>query len=259
MRRIDLPEIEDQTWCPAWVRDAMTGYLQVVIESARPYDVAVPVLTALLDETDCSEVIDLASGAGGPWRQIQEAVASTGRRLRVTLTDIAPNERAAAEFKADGDIDYLTQSVSALDVPPSLSGVRTMFTGLHHFSLEQVRSILTAAQQDGVGFAAFEATHRSWRGVLVALFIPILVLLFMPLVKPRRLAPLLLTYVPPLLPLLIWWDGFASTLRTHTADELRGLVAAIEVPGYSWHIEEVGVKGAPIPVLQVIGRPERVG
>jgi hypothetical protein len=130
-----------------------------------------------------------------------------------------------------------------------------MFTGLHHFSPEEVRAIMSSAQRDRVGFAAFEATHRSWRGLLVALFIPILVLLLMPLVRPRRFLPLLLTYAPPLFPFLIWWDGVASTLRTYTVSELRDLAAEIGVPGYSWHIEEVAVKGAPIPVLEVIGRP----
>lgn len=38
--RIDAPEIEDQPGFPTWLRDAMTGYLQVVVEVARPYDVA---------------------------------------------------------------------------------------------------------------------------------------------------------------------------------------------------------------------------
>jgi hypothetical protein len=107
-----------------------------------------------------------------------------------------------------------------------------------------------------VGFAAFEATHRSLRGLLVTLFIPVLVLALMPRVKPRGVVPLLLTYLPPLLPLLIWWDGLASTFRTYSARELRALVAEIAEPGYSWHVDEVRVRGAPIPVLQLIGRPD---
>jgi hypothetical protein len=93
---------------------------------------------------------------------------------------------------------------------------------------------------------------------VVALFIPILVLLLMPLVRPRRILPLLLTYAPPLFPFLIWWDGVASTLRTYTVAELRDLASEIGVPGYSWHVREVAVKGAPIPVLEVIGRPTPV-
>jgi hypothetical protein len=258
MRRIDLPEIEDQSWCPAWLRDAMTGYLQVVIEVARPYDVAVPAVLELLERTSSDEVVDLASGAGGPWAHLFASLRQERPSLRVTLTDLHPNARAASRLSADG-IDYFVGSVAADAVPAELGGVRTMFTALHHFDREQVRAIFAAAQRDRVGFAAFEATQRSARGVLVTLVIPILVLFLMPLVKPRRVVPLLLTYLPPLLPLLIWWDGLASTLRTHTADELRAVVAEVQEPGYSWRIEEVAVRGAPIPVLRVVGGPDRRG
>lgn len=254
MRRIDLPEIEDQSWCPAWLRDAMTGYLQVVIEVARPYDVAVPSVLELLERTSSDEVVDLASGAGGPWAHLFSGLRKERPSLRVTLTDLHPNAQAASRLRADG-VDYFAGSVAADAVPAELRGVRTMFTALHHFDPEQVRAIFAAAQRDRVGFAAFEATHRSVRGLLVTLVIPILVLFLMPRVRPRRVVPLVLTYLPPLLPLLIWWDGLASTLRTHTADELRDIVAEIQEPGYSWRVEEVAVRGAPIPVLRVLGGP----
>ena len=66
----------------------------------------------------------------------------------------------------------------------------------------------------------------------------------------------MMTYLPPLLPIVIWWDGLASTLKTHSAAELRKVVAGIAAPGYSWSIEEIDIPGAPIPVLQVVGVPD---
>jgi hypothetical protein len=255
MRRVDLPELEDQAWFPVSLRDAMTGYLRVVIELARPYDVAAPALAELLDATSSDHVVDLASGGGGPWGRLIGPLRSHRPSLGVTLTDLNPNRSAASSLEATAGLGYHEGSVSALDVPPELGGVRTMVTALHHFDREQVRAILEAAQRDRVGFAAFEATQRSVRGLLVSLFVPLLVLLLMPRVRPRRVFPLLLTYLPPLLPLLIWWDGFASTLRSYTVDELRALVAEIQAPGYAWDVREVPVRGAPIPVLQLTGRP----
>lgn len=256
MQRIDLPEIEDQPWCPVLLRDAMTGYLQVVIEKARPYDLAAPVLASLLESTGSTEVVDIASGAGGPWRRLLPAARELGASPTVTLTDLTPNHTAAAQIETESGLSYHPHSVSALDVPAELKGVRTMFTALHHFDRAEVERILRSAQEAGVGFAGFEVTHRSWRGVLVSLFIPLLVLVLMPLAKPRRVSVLLFTYLVPILPLMIWWDGTASTLRTHSATELRAIIEDIAEPGYSWTIEEVPVSGAPIPVLQIVGRPE---
>ena len=255
MPRIDLPEIADQAWCPAWMRDAMTGYLQAVIELSRPYDVAADAVKDLLRETRSDEIVDLASGAGGPWLQLFETLRRDRPRLALTLTDLSPNDQAVGRLTSVEGITYLPERVSALDPPDRGAGVRTMFTALHHFDRDQVRDILRAAQRDRVGFAAYEATHRSPRGVLVTLFIPLLVLLLMPRVRPRRLVPLVLTYLPPLLPLLIWWDGLASTLRTYTADELRALTSEIEAADYQWRVEELSVPGGPIPVLQLVGRP----
>ena len=37
MPRLHLFEIMDQPWCPAFLRDAMTDYLQHVLNIANPY------------------------------------------------------------------------------------------------------------------------------------------------------------------------------------------------------------------------------
>ena len=252
--RLSVPELEDQRWFPSWIRDAMTGYLQTVIELLQPYGPAAPALEKLLADMGSEDVVDLAAGAGGPWKGLMAELATRGVAVRVTLTDLNPNSRAVDRLTSS-HIRYLDRRVSALEIPAELEGVRTMFTALHHFSTSEVRALFAAAQRDRVGFAAFEATERSWRGLFITLFIPILVLVLMPRVRPRRVVPLILTYLPPLLPLLIWWDGFASTLKSYTAEELRRLTSDLAEPGYAWEVSEVRVEGAPIPMLQVIGRP----
>ena len=255
MRRVDLPEIEDWRGCPAWVRDAMTGYLQTVIGMSRPYAVVTRQLAALLRESETSSVVDLASGGGGPWPFLVDALRDEGVEAQVTLTDLQPNLRAAEELEGAKGLTYRREPVSALAVPSSLSGVRTMFTGLHHFDRKQLATILRNAQEARVPFLAAEATHRSPRGILVTLLIPVLVLLLMPRVRPRHTAPLVLTYLPPVLPLLIWWDGLASTLKTYQAEELESLVSEIREPGYDWSVQEISVPKAPIPVTLLVGRP----
>lgn len=258
LKRRDWGEVEDLPGCPSWLRDAMTGYLQVVIEKARPYDVCAPVLRGLIDELSADHVLDLASGSGGPWPGLREELGEGLTSVGLTLTDIAPSRLAIERVAGTRGVDYRSSSVSALDVPEVGAKVWTMFTGLHHFSPEEVKAIVQQVQDRGVGFAAFEATQRSFRGVLVTLLIPLLVLLMMPLVRPRRPLPLLLTYLPPLLPLVIWWDGLASTMRTYTPHELEMIVNSVASSEYEWRISELEVPGAPIPVLSLVGRPRGV-
>ncbi|MCC6245987.1 MAG: hypothetical protein IT353_24350 [Gemmatimonadaceae bacterium] len=259
MPRLNLPEVEDQSWLPRVLRDAMTGYLRVAIGFSKPYAVVAPVLAELTRAHGADQIVDLASGGGGPWPELHEALRTElGRHPTVTLTDVNPNLTAAGALEQLPGLSYRRESVSALAVPPGLSGVRTMFTGLHHFSEAEVKDLFRSAQDAQVPFLAAEATHRSVRGVLVTALVPLLVLLLMPLVKPRRPLPLLLTYLPPLLPVLIWWDGFASTLRSYRASEVRTLAESVAVPGYSWQVEELPAPGAPIPVTLIVGRPARL-
>ena len=233
----------------------MTGYLQTVIEVSRPYAVVTEPLAALLRESRTSSVIDLASGGGGPWPFLLDALHQEGVEANVTLTDLRPNLRAAEALERTTGVTYRREAVSAMAIPPSLSGVRTMFTGLHHFDRRELGMILRDAQQARVPFLGAEATHRSSGGILLTFLIPLLVLLMMPRVRPRRVVPLVLTYLPPVLPLLIWWDGLASTLKTYRAEELESLIAEIEEPGYDWSVQEISVPGAPIPVTLLTGRP----
>jgi len=255
VRRLDLPEIEDQPWCPGWLRDALTGYLQVAIEQGTPYDVALPALDALVSATRATGVIDLGSGAGGPWPGLWPKLRARHPGLTLTLTDLAPNANAVERFAGVDGAAYATEGVSALAAPSRPGEVRTMFTALHHFSPEEVKQILLSAQRNRVGFAAFEATHRSAAGLLVTLLVPLLALVLMPRVRPRNWIALLLTYLPPLVPLVVWWDGLASTLRTYSVEEIQAIAAEIAEPGYLWQVEEVRSPGVPLPVLQVIGLP----
>lgn len=255
MRRVDLPEIEDQSWCPGWLLDALTGYLQVAIEQGRPYDVALPALDALLSATRATSVIDLGSGAGGPWPDLFPELRTRHPGLTLTLTDLAPNAGAVERFAGVEGVTYSPEGVSALAGPARPGEVRTMFTALHHFSPEEVKAILLSAQRERIGFAAFEATHRSAAGLLVTVLVPLLAMVLMPRVRPRSWIALLITYLPPVVPLVIWWDGVASTLRTYSVAEMQAIAAEIAEPGYLWQVEEVRAPRVPVPILQVIGSP----
>jgi hypothetical protein len=252
---VNLPELADQPWWPVWARDAMTGYLHEIITRAKPYSLVVPQLAGLLRETGTIHIIDLCSGAGGPWPSLRQDLENAGVTVEVLCTDLAPNRAAAQRFDGAEGVRYYDVSVAATAVPAELKGARTMFSALHHFADADVREILTRAQEDRAPFAAFEATSRSWRGLLATLVIPFAVLALMPLVRPLDWRALWLTYLPPVMPLAVWWDGVISTLRTARVEELRGIIATLPKANepYRWVVQEI--VGGPVPILAVCGSP----
>ena len=78
MKRLHLIEIEDQDWCPRSIRDAATDYLQWVLAATKPYEAIIPILATALQRTGTRHILDLCSGAAGPWIWLHPALAKQG-------------------------------------------------------------------------------------------------------------------------------------------------------------------------------------
>ncbi|HZI13750.1 MAG TPA: hypothetical protein VE153_25455 [Myxococcus sp.] len=254
--RLHLFELTDQAWWPDALRDLATDYLHTVSTRLGIFDAAAEVLARGLQSSGGDELLDLASGGRGPLPRLRRLLAERhGVNARAVLTDKYPNAQAAERARAEG-VDYLERSVDALRVPGDLRGMRTLFSALHHFRPEEARAVLADAQARGVPFAAFESVRRTPAGILSMLLVPLLVLLFTPWVRPLTPLRLLLTYVVPVAPLIICWDGLVSALRVHRPEELRAMTASLAREGYSWEVGEAKVPGKP-PITYVLGRPTR--
>ncbi|MCC6523166.1 MAG: hypothetical protein IT373_10935, partial [Polyangiaceae bacterium] len=106
----------------------------------------------------------------------------------------------------------------------------------------------------GVPIAVFEVVERSPKGVLASLFVPLLVWIFTPLVRPLTVPRLLFTYLVPLLPLTIFWDGLVSALRAYRPAELRATTESLSSDGYRWEVGVARLRGKPA-VTYVLGVP----
>jgi hypothetical protein len=258
--RLHLFEVEDSPLLPSLLRDMMTEYLHWVMDVSGPYDPAAPRIASLLRNAGTVRVVDLASGAAGPWpRLLPQVSAELGAVPQVTLTDLHPNLDAfdRADRSSHGAMRGHREPVDATAVPSSLPGVRTMFTGLHHLSPAQVRALMHDAARQRQSFAAFELTRRSVAGVLLMLSSLLLVLVSAPFIRPFRVERLVLTWLIPILPLFIVWDGVVSALRSYTSGELRALAAEVKVAGYVWEVGEARGAGMPMPVTYLLGYPSR--
>lgn len=111
-----------------------------------------------------------------------------------------------------------------------------MFASLHRSRPAAVLRILRHAAEQRQPICIFEATARKPLAIALTLLIPVLVLVLTPKVRPFSWFQLLFTYVVPIPPLLIFWDGLVSNLRTY-------------------HTSELAIPGNPLSVPYLIGRP----
>ena len=96
-----------------------------------------------------------------------------------------------------------------------------MFASFHHFRPQAAHGILRDAFEQQCPICIFEGTSRSGAAIASSLLIPLLVLRLTPLVRPLSWVQILFTYFVPILPLLIFWDGLVSQLRTYSVPELE--------------------------------------
>lgn len=255
MRRLQLVELEDLPWFPATLRDMATDYLQIMLHISNPYAPAAARLRRALEAVGGGEILDIASGGGGPWSRLLPLLEDSAR---VTLSDRYPNVAAFEQARrgAPGLLGYRREPVDATAVPPGLAGLRTIFSAFHHFPPELGRAIIADAVRQGRGIAIFEATQRNAATLLPMLATPLLVWLLTPLIRPLSAARLALTYLLPVIPAVVLIDGVVSCLRSYTPAELRELVAGVEgSDGYRWEIGEDRVPGAPLKMTYCVGVP----
>lgn len=261
MARLHLFEIEDQPWCPAWLRDAGTGYLRVAMERTGQLAAIAPLFTEALQKSGETRIVDLCSGGGGSIPGLVEHLRKQGSDVSATLTDLFPNRPALEAVKAEsaGAIDFEPEPVDARAVPARLTGLRTLFNAFHHFRPADARAILARAAADRRPIAVFEVVERRPVMLLGMLFSPLAALAMMPLVKPRRPLALFFTYVVPLVPLFIMFDGVVSCLRIYSVRELKALVADIPAPDWEWEIRSQPLGVGPANATILLGRPvERI-
>lgn len=262
MRRRHLWEFNDLPWFPQVFRDALTAYLGTLEGWSKPYHAVHPLILDAIRQSGGDTVVDLCTGNGISALALRESALASGLRLKWVLTDFYPkNRERSSHFEAAQlDVEYIERPIDAREPPLDCAerAFRTVFTAFHHFGPSDASRILQNAVDAGSGIAVAEFTHRSIGNCAKYLLAPALACLVMTTIRPIRWDWLCFTFLIPVLPFLIAWDGLVSNLRTYSPHDLDELV--LGVPGndrFTWQIGEVYGSGMFPVITYLIGQPRR--
>jgi hypothetical protein len=132
-----------------------------------------------------------------------------------------------------------------------------MFTAFHHFRPEAARAILEDAFQRRRSICIFEAGSGGLLGVATMLLVPLNVLAMMLFARPFRWTNLFFTYLIPLLPLVLFWDGIVSMLRIYSPEQMQAMTQDLQAPDYDWEAGRIRARGIPGGLPYIIGRAAR--
>ena len=98
--------------------------------------------------------------------------------------------------------------------------------------------------------AIFEAQKRDLAHLIKFALSPLGVWLLSPAIRPFKWSRLFLTYLFPVVPLFVFWDGLVSVLRTYNEDELTQLTNSLDDgDSFVWEIGESNSGSIVIPYL----------
>ncbi|KAF2141383.1 uncharacterized protein K452DRAFT_228869 [Aplosporella prunicola CBS 121167] len=243
--------------CQAMLTAEWTHRLPL-LQSASPAELAAEVILGALDEIDGADadgdgegltVVDFCSGGGGPVPVIERLVNQKRAQRKqqpipFRLTDISPHIDAwMAAAAQSSHLSFVPQSVDATDPPPAVisttnnspsdpeytSGTRVFrlyCLAFHHFPDDLARRTLVSTLGTADGFAILELQDRRLLSLLMMALDFGLVLLVTPFWFWNDPLQLLFTYLLPVLPAVLSFDGAVSALRTRTFGEVVRLVEA---------------------------------
>lgn len=250
MRRLHLFEFGDQPWFPQVLRDAETAYLTAAYRLLPLPRIWAERIATVFKPGEPCEILDLCSGSGGAMAAILDELEKRGLHARARLTDLYPSLKSVPHPR----ISWETQPVDATRVPRNLAGVRTMFSAFHHFRPSAARSILRGALDSQRPIFIFESGSGDALGLATMLLVPLNVLALMPFARPMRWGYLVFTYLIPILPILLFWDGMVSMLRIYSPRQMAELIRDFKCSDYEWEIGEIAVRGIPGRLPYLIGR-----
>lgn len=219
--------------------------------SARPYRAFARELAGLVERSGTGRVVELCGGHGGPSGRILELLRDQRPDVRWTLTDRHPPDTA----RQDG-VEVVREPVDATAIPDELEGVRVIVNAFHHFAPDMAVSALRSAIASGGRVAVLEVNARHPLFLFGMLLAPLHAWVFAVAARPRRLATLFFSFVVPVLPLLILWDGVVSCLRVYSPGELLVLGQRAD-PDYEWRAARLPIEGTPAFTTALFGEPRR--
>lgn len=168
--RLHLAEIEDQSWCPSWLREHSHKALRRTwrLNLSHHGSPAVQACRVLIDQLGGLKkaaeytYVDACAGAGGPTplleKHMNEQLRSAGlESVRFTLTDLWPDIKAWKEITNESEnISYVEQPVDATNAV-RLSGLdskecRMFNLSFHHFDDAAAEKVLSASVESADAF-----------------------------------------------------------------------------------------------------------
>ena len=181
---------------------------------------------------------------------------ASNKDLKLYLSDLYPNQKAIHRVSKLKDVSYVEESVNVCKQEKAVGGLRTLICSFHHLKPNAAKQVLQSAINANEPILIYEISDNSqpiWIWWISIPFTFISTLFVSLAIRPFTIKRFLFTYILPIYPLFIAWDGAVSNARTYTENDLNELISQCETNGYSFEIGKI--KGKMTTQIYLLGKP----
>jgi len=235
-------EFGDLGWVPNLYHIYLRRYLGFFYKLFGYYKLWIPAFSEFIREVNKTKFMECCSGSGETLELIRSQLDKKEfLGIEFLLSDIQPHSEFVKNINQSCDpaFRYIDQSVDVTEMKSDFNHPKIFINSFHHFSEEQVKLIFDSNFNQGNEIIIMEYVRNSLMGYLTMLMGPIIVLLTLPFVVKFKHLPIMIvfTYLIPLFPLMMLWDGFVSCLHEYSVKKLTQLVKKL---GH----EKISIKGS---------------
>lgn len=224
-----LSEFGDLSWVPSLYHIYLRKYLVFFYKLFGYYKLWVPCFTRFLEQTAQKTYMECCSGAGDPLPLIVgQTENQTTANKKFLLSDIQPHSQFTEHFNnnEDSPFHYIESSIDITLEQNNHPHPKIFINSFHHLTPEQVDNLLINNLKNGYSLLILEYVRKTPMGYLSMLISPLIIALTLPfVVSPRHLPVMaLFTYLLPLFPLMLLWDGIISCAHEYNGHDLEKIV-----------------------------------
>ncbi|KAJ5051884.1 uncharacterized protein L3040_001647 [Drepanopeziza brunnea f. sp. 'multigermtubi'] len=176
--------------------------------------------------------------------RLSKTLAPTRGEVQFILTDLHPHIPDWTDAsKRSENLSFVSDPVDAANAPSSLNGAdgRKIFRlynlAFHHFEDKLGMDILKNTIETADGFGIFELQERTFFSLLTVFAMGPLMFGITPFYFWRSPGHLFFTYIIPIIPFVLVFDGYVSSLRTRSAEEVQALMKQCGASCDGWTVK----------------------
>jgi SAM-dependent methyltransferase len=256
LRRYHLFEFCDQSWLPVRIRRGFHRALSGAEELFKIYEETASIIADCAKALSVDCILDVCSGTG---RAIEMLIINAKRKAIILpkfyVSDLYPS---LEDFKAlqnnyPNQIDFIEHRLDLEKSDIDDYRLVTIFSALHHFKPDKASLILNNLLEKGVSIIIFENFVREYKFIFLYLlgapFIIVanaIALLRSQAIPKYALFDILLTIIVPIFPIMLYFDGLVSILRTYRADEVKKMLKPELLENYKFEAGQM-LTSSPLP------------